>query len=319
MGSTFFVLEGYGVLEGVNVLVGELTKPVGVLVGVGVNVAVELLLVVVGVLVGVSVSVSVGVFVGVSVGVAVGPVGVMVGVSVDVSVAVFVGVFVGVAVGPVDVIVGVAVGDSQKVETVAGAAPPPEVSNSNVPNKPEVWMERDWPAFNWKVLLATGVPFSNNVQMPAPVILLPVLVIVSIPCASGVQFAESEIVGASVGVSVGVAVGDSQKVETVAGAAPPPDVSSSSVPNKPEVWMERDWPAFNWKVLLATGVPFSSKVQVPWLVISLPRFVIVNVPCASGVQLAEREITGVVAWAAAGPCPIALRARTRTKNNAINE
>ncbi len=58
--------------------------------------------------------------------------GVLVGVSV-----VMVGVFVGVSV-TLSVLVGVAVGDWQKVETVAGAAPPPLVSSSNVPKSPEV-------------------------------------------------------------------------------------------------------------------------------------------------------------------------------------
>jgi hypothetical protein len=61
---------------------------------------------------------------------------------------------------------------------------------------------------------------------------LPMFVIVKVPWASGVQFAESEIMG---GMGVGVAVGDWQNVDTLAGAAPPPLVSSSNVPNNPEV------------------------------------------------------------------------------------
>ena len=70
------------------------------------------------------------------------------------------------------------------------------------------------------------------------------------------QLADREIVGASVGVRVGIAVGDWQKVETVAGAVPPPEVSNSSVPNRPLVLMVVEAPAFNWKVLVARGVPF---------------------------------------------------------------
>src|SRR5512142_821111 len=120
------------------------------------------------------------------------------------------------------------------------------------------------------------------------------LVTVKVPWASAVQLAASWIVGARVGVIVGVAVGDWQKVETVAGAAPPPLVSNSSVPNSPEVWILRLCPAFNWKVLLATGVPFSSSVQVPAEVMLLPMLVMVRVPWASGVQLALRLIVGAV-------------------------
>ena len=108
------------------------------------------------------------------------------------------------------------------------------------------------------------------------------------------------MVGASVGVRVGVAVGDSQNVETVAGAAPPPEVSNSNVPNRPDVWIWVDAPELNWKVLVATGVPFNIKVHVPALVISEPMFVSVKVPWASGVQLADNEITGVEAWADTG-------------------
>jgi len=69
------------------------------------------------------------------------------------------------------------------------------------------------------------------------------LLIVNVPCASRVQFAESEIVG---GVSVGVAVGDWQKVETVAvPTLPPPDTSNSSVPYRPLVWIVVDDPPFS--------------------------------------------------------------------------
>src|SRR5512142_2371797 len=108
--------------------------------------------------------------------------------------------------------------------------------------------------------------------------LLPMLVIVNVPCASGVQLAASCIVGARVGVIVGVAVGDRQKVETVAGAAPPPLVSSSSVPNSPEVWICVEAPALSWKVLDAIGVPLSRRVYVPGPVMLAPMFVIVKVP-----------------------------------------
>lgn len=127
---------------------------------------------------------------------------------------------------------------------------------------------------------------------------LPMLVIVKVPWASGVQLADNWMVGASVAVMVGVAVGNGQKVLTVAGAAPPPDVSSSSVPNNPAVRTVVDCPAASWKELLAIGVPLSSKVYVPAVSISVPRLVIVNVPCASGVQVADNEITGpvVCAW-----------------------
>ncbi len=63
----------------------------------------------------------------------------------------------------VSVIVGVAVGDWQKVEVVAGAVPPPLVSNSSVPKSPEVRTCVDDPALSWKVLLAIGVPLSSSV------------------------------------------------------------------------------------------------------------------------------------------------------------
>jgi hypothetical protein len=88
----------------------------------------------------------------------------------------------------------------------------------------------------------------------------PMLVRVKVPCASGVHEAEREIVGASVGVRVGVAVGDWQKVETVAGAVPPPEVSNSSVPNKPAVLICVEAPALSWNVPVAIGVPFKSRV-----------------------------------------------------------
>jgi len=89
-------------------------------------------------------------------------------------------------------------------------------------------MVKDCPLFNWNELLAMGVPFSKSVQVPELVILEPMLVIVKVPCASGVQFAESEKMG---GVGVGVAVGDWQKVDTVVvPTLPPPETSSSSVP-----------------------------------------------------------------------------------------
>ena len=170
-----------------GVLVGVL---VGLCMGVFVGVLVGLCMgVLVGVSVGVPVGVSVAVFVGVLVVVSVGAlVVVLVGVSVGVSVGVKVGVNVAVSF---DVLVGVEVGDSQNVETVAGADPPPEVSNSSVPNSPDVWIWVDAPELNWKVLVATGVPFNNKVHDPALVMFEPMLVIVKVPWASGVQFAES--------------------------------------------------------------------------------------------------------------------------------
>jgi hypothetical protein len=231
------------------------------------------------------------------VGIGVG-VGVCVGVEVRVGVCVGVRVWVGVCEGVkvrvgVSEMVPVGVGDWQKVVTVAvPTLPPPEASSSSVPKRPLVLMFRDCPLFNWNVLEAIGVPFSKSVQVPGPVIFEPILVIVKVPCASGVQFAESEKMG---GVGVGVAVGDWQKVVTVAvPTLPPPVTSSSSVPKRPLVLMFRDAPALSWKELVAIGVPFSKSVQVPALVISVPILVIVNVPCASGVQLAESEKTGVL-------------------------
>jgi len=59
------------------------------------------------------------------------------------------------------------------------------------------------------------------------------------------------------------------------------------------VWIVRDWLAVSWNVLLAIGVLFRRSVHVPALVISVPILVIVKVPCASGVQLADSEKTGV--------------------------
>ncbi len=87
-----------------------------------------------------------------------------------------------------------------------------------------------------------GVPFSSKVHVPGPVMFEPMLEIVNTPWASGVQLAESDIVG---GTGVGVAVGDWQKVDTVAGAVPPPEVSNSSVPKRPLVLMLVDASAFN--------------------------------------------------------------------------
>ncbi len=133
---------------------------------------------------------------------------------------------------------------------------------------------------------------SKSVQVPALVMLLPMFVMVKVPWASGVQLPESWIVGARVGVIVGVAVGDWQKVEVVAGAVPPPLVSNSSVPKSPEVWTCVDAPAFSWKDCVASGVPLSKSVQLPALVMLLPIFVIVKVPCASGVQSAASCIVG---------------------------
>ena len=77
-----------------------------------------------------------------------------------------------------------------------------------------------------------GVLFNNKVHVPGPVMFEPVLVITNVPWASGVQLADSERAGAGVGVFVGVAVGDWQKVDTVAGAAPPPEASEFQRPEK---------------------------------------------------------------------------------------
>ena len=90
-----------------------------------------------------------------------------------------------------------------------------------------------------------GVPFSSKVHVPEPVMFEPILVIVNVPWASGVQLAESERAGTGVGVRVNVAVGDWQKVDTLAGAAPPPEASNSSVPKRPLVLRLVDAPAFN--------------------------------------------------------------------------
>ena len=91
---------------------------------------------------------------------------------------------------------------------------------------------------------------------------------------------------------MGVAVGAWQKVAALAAAAPPPLVSSSRVPYSPEVPILKDFPVFNWKLLLAIGVPFSSSVQVPGPVMSPPISVMVKVPFASGVQEALMEMAG---------------------------
>jgi len=186
------VCVGFGVCVG---------RRVDVAVGVTVSVLVD-----VSVGVGVAVSVEVAVEVGVAVAVKV-DVGIGVVVSVGVSLGAGVDVNVGAAVA-LPVLVGVAVGDWQKVEIDAGAAPPPEVSSSRVPYSPLVWMLRDCPAFNWKVLEATGEPLSSKVQVPWLIMSPPMLVMTSVPCASGVQLADSERTGAGVGVSVGVGVGD---------------------------------------------------------------------------------------------------------------
>jgi len=85
----------------------------------------------------------------------------------------------------------------------------------------------------------------------------PTFVMTNVPCASGVQFALSENFG---GTGVGVAVGDRQNVDAVAGAAPPPDVSSSRVPNRPLVLIFVLAPAFSWKLFVAIGVPLRSSV-----------------------------------------------------------
>jgi hypothetical protein len=72
---------------------------------------------------------------------------------------------------------------------------------------------------------------------------LPISVIVNVPCASGVQVAESENVG---GVTVGVAVGDWQKVDAVAvPILPPPEADRSRVPKIPLVLILVDCPAVN--------------------------------------------------------------------------
>jgi hypothetical protein len=195
--------------------------------------------------------------------------------------------------------VGVAVGDWQKVDTLAvPTLPPPVAVNTRVPKSPEVLILKDAFAANWKVLLAMGVPFRFNVQVPALVMDEPVLVMTKVPWASGVQLALSENVG---GTGVGVAVGDWQKVEADAvPTLPPPVAVSSRVPKSPEVLILKVMPEFIWKVLLAMGVPFKITVQVPGLVMLAPVFVMVRVPCAEGVQVAFNENTGTVAWAYTG-------------------
>ena len=81
-----------------------------------------------------------------------------------------------------------------------------------------------------------------------------------------VGVAEGVIVSVGVGLSltipvdVGVADGDAQKVETDSGAAPPPLVSSSRVPNRPLVLTWVDCAAVSSKELVAMGVPLSSRV-----------------------------------------------------------
>ncbi len=101
----------------------------------------------------------------------------------------------------VGVRVGVAVGDWQNVLPLVTAAPLLSViSSSKVPKSPLVLMLVDCPAVSWKVLVETGVPLSNNVQLNATVILPPLFVIVKVPCASGVQDAETTMLGADVGV-----------------------------------------------------------------------------------------------------------------------
>jgi hypothetical protein len=86
-----------------------------------------------------------------------------------------------------------------------------------------------------------------------------VFVAVAVSVAVGVIVAVA--VSVTVGVTVGVAVGDWQKVEDVAvPMLPPPDASSSKVPNSPEVFTWIDAPALSWKEFVAIGVPLSSKV-----------------------------------------------------------
>ncbi len=268
---------GVGVSEAV--LVG-----LCVLVGVKDDVG-DGVVVLVKVPVGVAVAVTVTVLVG-------GRVSVGVGVEVKVEVVVSIGVSVNVGVSVIDfVTVGVAVGDWQNMDAVAvPTLPPPDTNRSRVPNRPLVLMLVEAFDASCILLLAIGVPFKFKVQVPGAVMEVPVLVMVNVPCASGVQFAESEKVG---GIGVAVGVGDWQNVDAVAvPTLPPPDANRSSVPKSPLVLMLKEALAASWKLLLAIGVPFRFKVHVPGAVMEVPMLVMVNDPCASAVQLADREKVG---------------------------
>jgi hypothetical protein len=54
-------------------------------------------------------------------------------------------------------------------------------------------------------------------------------------------------------------------------------------------------PAVSWNGFEAIGVPFRSSVHVPGAVMLVPVFVMLNVPCASGVHVALIEKTGTAA------------------------
>ena len=117
----------------------------------------------------------------------------------------------------------------------------------------------------------------------------------------GVGVREAVRVGVAVRVVVGVAVGDWQNMDAVAvPTLPPPDTNKSRVPKRPLVLIFVEAPARSWNELLAMGVPFKFRVQVPGLVMDVPMLVITNVPTAAGVQSADIEKTGVDACAKTG-------------------
>jgi hypothetical protein len=99
--------------------------------------------------------------------------------------------------------------------------------------------------------------------------------------------------------------------------APPPDTKISSVPKSPDVLMEVEPPASNWKEFEAIGVPFKLMGQDPGLSISPPRSVMVKTPTALAAQFADTEKTGGAIWANTGCWPGSLTAITKARMNPI--
>lgn len=90
------------------------------------------------------------------------------------------------------------VGPIQVVDAVAvPTLPPPEAVRTSVPKRPLVFTLVDRPALSWNELVAMGVPFKNRVHEPALVISPPLLVMVNVPFAAGVQEAVTDKLGAA--------------------------------------------------------------------------------------------------------------------------
>jgi len=86
---------------------------------------------------------------------------------------------------------------------------------------------------------------------------------------------------------------DWQAVEAVAvPILPPPETVRTILPKSPVDLIVVDWLEDSWKGLAEMVSPSNTRVQLPRLVISLPTFLMTNLPFALGSQVAVRVKTG---------------------------